>query len=236
MIVTLDGPAGTGKSSVARRVAARVGFDFLDTGAMYRAIGYEALRREADLDDARELAWVARHCRLDFDWAQEPPALRLNGEDVTGRLRGAEATRAASYVAQVADVRSMLVEQQQRIGREHTNLVTEGRDQGSVVFPDAELKFFLDADSAERARRRAAQLRERGEVVDVGEIQRDIEERDRRDRNRAVAPLRPAEGANLIDTTDMTQDEVTNQIVAQVEAAKAAKAEVEHPSAGGRRA
>jgi cytidylate kinase len=218
MIVTLDGPAGTGKSTVARRVAEAVGYDFLDTGAMYRAIGLEALRRECDLDDARELAWVAGLCRLDFDWQQQPPALMLNGEDVTGRLRGAEPTRAASFVAAVAAVREKLVAEQQRIGREHPQLVTEGRDQGSVVFPSAELKFFLDADPAERAQRRADQLRARGEVVDVDAIRRDMEERDHRDRNREVAPLKPAEGAEVIDTTSLTLDEVTDLIVNKVRA------------------
>src|SRR5512138_559542 len=150
MIITIDGPAGTGKSTVSRAAAERLGFDFLDTGAMYRAIGLEALRRQADLEDARELAFIAKHCRIEFDWSQEPPGVVLNGERVAHLLRGGEVTNAASYVAVVPAIRHQLVEQQQRIGRERPNLVTEGRDQGTVVFPDAELKFYLDATPQER--------------------------------------------------------------------------------------
>ena len=135
MIVTIDGPAGTGKSTVARAVAQRLGFDFLDTGAMYRAIGLEAIRRNADLTDPRELAYIAQHCHIDFDWTQNPPAVLLNGEVVTHLLRSGEATRAASFVATVPAIRQRLVEQQREIGENHRGLVTEGRDQGSVVFP-----------------------------------------------------------------------------------------------------
>ena len=218
MIVTLDGPAGTGKSTVARAVAERLGFDFLDTGAMYRAIGLEAVRREADLNDPRELAFVAGLCKIEFDWAHNPPAVLLNGEVVTHLLRSGEATRAASFVATVPLIRERLVEQQRQIGAEHSGrgLVTEGRDQGSVVFPNAEHKFYLDADPAERARRRARQLRDRGEVVSVREILREMIERDQRDKGRAVAPLvRPAD-AMLVDTGGMTQDEVIALIVNRV--------------------
>src|SRR5215212_1223449 len=170
MIITIDGPAGTGKSSVARIVAEQLGFDFLDTGAMYRAVGLEALRRNANLEDARELTFVARHVRIDFDWSKHPPLVMLNGDVVGHLLRGGDATRAASYVAVVPGIREMLVAQQQRIGRERANLVTEGRDQGTIVFPQAEFKFYLDASPQERARRRATQLRARGEIVDVNEI------------------------------------------------------------------
>ena len=216
MIVTIDGPAGTGKSSVARAVARRLGYAFLDTGAMYRAIGLEAVRRGTDLDDARELAWVARHCRVDFDWATDPPGVSLNGEPVGPKLRGSDATDAASHVAVVPEIRAALVGQQQRIGREHPDLVTEGRDQGSVVFPDAGAKFFLDAEPHERARRRVEQLRARGEVVDPAVILDQIVERDARDRNRPVAPLRPAVGAAEIDTTHLSEEQVVERIVAAV--------------------
>src|SRR4051794_6750186 len=170
MVITIDGPAGTGKSTVALAVAERLGFDFLDTGAMYRAVGLEALRRQANLEDPRELAYIARHVKIDFDWSKRPPGLILNGEPVGHLLRGADATRAASYVAVVPAIREMLVQQQRHIGAEHRNIVSEGRDQGSIVFPDAEFKFYLDATPTERARRRAAQLRTRGEIVDPKEI------------------------------------------------------------------
>src|SRR6476620_9606790 len=133
MVITIDGPAGTGKSTVAQALAQRLGFDFLDTGAMYRAVGLEALRRNASLEDPRELAFIARHARIDFDWSKHPPLVMLNNDVVGHLLRGGEATRAASYVAVVPEIRKMLVAQQQRIGAERANLVTEGRDQGTVV-------------------------------------------------------------------------------------------------------
>lgn len=216
MIVTIDGPAGTGKSTVARAVAQRLGFDFLDTGAMYRAIGLEALRRRADLNDPRELGFIAQHCRIEFDWKQSPPAVLLNGEVVTHLLRSGEATRAASYVATVPAIRHRLVEQQREIGRGHRGLVTEGRDQGSVVFPEAQFKFYLDAEPTERAHRRARQLRERGEIVDEREIYEEMLDRDRRDTGRAIAPLTVPADAFRIDTTGMTQDQVVNRIVGTV--------------------
>jgi len=213
MVITIDGPAGTGKSTVALTVADRLGFDFLDTGAMYRALGLAALRREANLEDARELAFCAKHARIEFDWSKRPPAVLLNGDVVTHLLRGSEATRAASYIAVVPSIRKLLVEQQQQIGAERGNVVTEGRDQGSVVFPQAELKFYLDAAPQERARRRVNQLRARGEIVDFYEILGQIMSRDQRDKTRAASPLSVPEGAELIDTTDLTQDEVVERIV-----------------------
>jgi cytidylate kinase len=214
MILTIDGPAGTGKSSVAVDVARRLGFDFLDTGAMYRAVALAALRRDVDLVDQRELAFVARHCRIEFDFSVMPPALLLNDEPVSHLLRSAEVTAAASRIAVVEAIRGQLVEQQRRIGQSHPKLVTEGRDQGSVVFPDAELKFYLDATAAERARRRVNQLRARGEIVELAEILAQIESRDRRDRSREVGPLLIPPGAVVIDTTDLSREEVIDRIVA----------------------
>lgn len=213
MIITIDGPAGTGKSTVARAVARELGFGFLDTGAMYRAIGLEALRRQADLNDQRELAFIARLCRIEFDWATEPPGVLLNGEPVGHLLRSAEATNAASYVAVVPAIRGIMVEQQQRIGRSRPNLVTEGRDQGSVVFPDAQLKFFLDATPQERARRRVKQLRDRGEIVDHNEILNQIMVRDHRDSTRLVGPLSVPKDAMTIDTTNLAQAQVIERII-----------------------
>lgn len=224
MIITIDGPAGTGKSTVALTVAERLGFDFLDTGAMYRAIGLAALRREADLNDPRGLAFVAKHCRIEFDWARHPPGVLLNGEPVGHLLRGGEATRAASFVAVVPAVRELLVAEQQKIGHQRTNLVTEGRDQGTVVFPEAALKFYLDATPAERARRRVAQLRQRGEIVDQQEILSQIVARDQRDASRSVGPLAIPPDAEVIDTTALSQDDVIDRIVSRVEAFAAGQA------------
>jgi cytidylate kinase len=216
MVITIDGPAGTGKSTVALALAERLGFDFLDTGAMYRAVGLEALQRNANLEDGRELAFIARHARIDFDWTRHPPGVLLNGNPVGHLLRGGEATRAASYVAVVPAIRELLVAQQQRIGSERKNLVTEGRDQGTVVFPQAEVKFYLDASPQERARRRAAQLRARGEIVDQNEILNQILARDTRDATRSVGPLSVPGDADVIDTTHLTQDQVVERMVARI--------------------
>ncbi len=218
MVITIDGPAGTGKSSVAHAVAERLGYDFLDTGAMYRAIGLAALRREARLDDPRELTFVARHARIEYDWSKHPPGVLMNGEPVGHFLRGAEATRAASYVAVVPAIREMLVRQQQDIGRSRPDLVTEGRDQGTVVFPGAELKFYLDATPAERARRRVQQLRARGEIVDYQEVLSQIESRDQRDKSRKVGPLSVPPDAEVVDTTALSQGQVIDHIVARAQA------------------
>jgi len=215
MIITIDGPAGTGKSTVARAVAERLGFDFLDTGAMCRAVGLEAVRRRANLEDQRELAFIARHAKIEFDWTKRPPGVLLNGESVRGGLRGGGATRAASYVATVPAIRQVLVLQQQQIGRERPDLVTEGRDQGSVVFPHAGLKFFLDATPAERARRRVAQLRHRGEIVDYQDILNGILDRDHRDSSRLHGPLVVPKDAEVIDTTQVSEADVIDRIVAR---------------------
>lgn len=218
MIITIDGPAGTGKSTVAQAVACRLSFDFLDTGAMYRAVGLAALRRSVDLTNVRELIFVARHARIAFDWSEKPPELLLNGEPVGHLLRGGEATRAASFVAAVPAIREQLVAQQRQIGLERVNLVSEGRDQGSVVFPQAQWKFYLDASPAERARRRAAQLRARGEIVDMKTLLHEIEARDARDKGRLVGALTVPKGAEILDTTNMAQEKVIETIVSKVQA------------------
>jgi cytidylate kinase len=215
MIITIDGPAGTGKSTVAQSVARDLGFDFLDTGAMYRAIGLAALRRHANLQDERELTFITRLAKIVFDFSAHPPGVLLNGEPVGHLLRAGDATRAASFVALVPAVREILVKQQQEIGASRPNLVTEGRDQGTVVFPHAELKFYLEASPVERARRRANQLRARGEVVDIAMIQDQIMDRDSRDARRAVGPLAVPNGAEVIDTTQLPLKSVVDQIVAK---------------------
>jgi cytidylate kinase len=220
MVITIDGPAGTGKSSVALAVAERLGFDFLDTGAMYRAIGVAALRREINLEDQRELAFVARHAKIEYDFTKHPPGVLMNGEPVGHLLRGADATRAASYVAVVPAIREMLVKQQQEIGTSRPNLVTEGRDQGTIVFPQAELKFYLDATPAERARRRVHQLRARGEIVDYHDILNQIESRDQRDKSRRVGPLSVPKDAEVVDTTTLSQQQVIDHIVERANAVR----------------
>jgi len=220
MIITIDGPAGTGKSTVALLVAEGLGFDFLDTGAMYRSVALDALRRQVNLEEPRELAFVARHAHITFDWSAHPPRVLLGGDEVGHLLRSAEVTRAASYVAIVPGIREILVAQQRQIGLERKNLVSEGRDQGSVVFPHAEMKFYLDATPQERARRRVAQHRDRGEMVDFNEILDSIISRDRRDAGRSTGPLVVPEDAVVVDTTHLTQDQVVQQINNQAKAVR----------------
>jgi CMP/dCMP kinase len=203
MIVTMDGPAGSGKSTAARQLARRLGFAFLDTGAMYRAVAYASLERNLPLDDEAAVGNLARSLRMAFDGDR----LIVNDNDVSDRLRTTEVTSAASRVAVLPVVREALVKLQREAAR-GKNMVTEGRDQGTVVFPKAGCKFFLTADPKERARRRALELEEQGQTVDLAEVLHQILERDERDASRDIAPLKPAEDALIIDTTSLELEEV----------------------------
>ncbi len=217
LIVTLDGPAGSGKSTVARRLARRLGLEFLDTGAMYRGLTARVLDRGIDPATERyAVVELARHLPMRFDWRADPPRLRVGDVDVTPRLRDTDVTESVSEVAAIGAVRRVLVAEQQRIGREHPRLVSEGRDQGSVVFPDAEVKFYLDAQAAVRAQRRAEQVRDAGRHVDLEAIRRQIEDRDRRDATRSDGPLICPDDAERIDTSDMTLDEVVHLLEQRV--------------------
>lgn len=213
-IITIDGPAGAGKSTVARRLADRLGMQFLDTGAMYRGVAAAALDAGIHPADADAVAELAEGLRLDFDWASDPPRLSVDGRDATDRLRDADVTTAVSEVATNPRVRERLVEVQRRIGLEHPYLVTEGRDQGSVVFPAAPVKFFLDASAEVRAERRAAQLRAAGHAADASVILREIRERDQRDSSRRDGPLIRPPDAIVIDSSHMTQDQVVAEMAA----------------------
>jgi len=219
LIITIDGPAGSGKSTLARQLAQRLGLDFLDTGAMYRAIAAKAIERGIDL--AAEPYYVvelARNCPLQFDWQADPPRLFARGVDVTDRLRDSDVTSAVSDVAAIGAVRHVLVENQRRIGTEHPRLVTEGRDQGSIVFPRAQVKFYLDASPAVRAHRRAEQLRELGKPVHLQDIRQNIIERDRKDSTRPDGPLICPDDATRIDTSEMSLDEVLDLLEQNVRA------------------
>jgi cytidylate kinase len=212
MIVTIDGPAGTGKSTVARRLAERLGFEFLNTGAMYRAVALACLERQVPLDDAERVGAVPALLRMTF----RANRLWLNDRDVSEAIRTPVVTDAASLVASNPQVRARLVELQ-RQAAEGVNLVTEGRDQGTVVFPHAECKFFLTASAEERARRRQRDLAERGQHVALEDILADQSLRDQRDETRACGPLKPADDAVLIDSSRLTADEVLQQMAALVE-------------------
>jgi cytidylate kinase len=212
MIVTIDGPAGAGKSSAARALAQRLGFEFLDTGATYRAVALAALRAGLDLQDQQALAQLLAGLRLEL-----PPGgkVLLNGEDVTGLIRSQEISSASSVVAASMVVRPWLVALQRAIAAGR-NMVTEGRDQGTVVFPDAGCKFFLTADATERARRRQRDLEARGEAADLQVILRAQEVRDQRDAARDLSPMVPAADAILLDSTGLTVAQVVDRMEQEV--------------------
>jgi cytidylate kinase len=205
LIVSVDGPAGTGKTTVSKAVAERLGLPRLDTGAFYRAAGLAALRAGVDLDDHRAVADVVAAITLD----QEDGRMYLDGEDVSDEIRAQPVTEASSRVSIHPEVRGLLVVYQREwVARHDNRAVVEGRDIGSVVFPDATLKVYLDARPEVRARRRAAQT-----GMDSGAVLEELTERDHRDSTRDASPLMVPEGAVVIDTSDMTIDEVTDMIV-----------------------
>lgn len=221
VIVTIDGPAGTGKSSVAGKLAQRLGLEFLDTGAMYRAAALLSIERGIPAADGRTLAATVRAARLRFAWGPARPALVVEGpggvdRDLSDRIRELDVSAVVSIVAACPEVRAVMVAEQRRIAAEHPRLVTEGRDQGSVVFPDAAVRFFLDADPAVRAARRLAQLESQGKRVDAEAVIGDIAQRDRLDASRAEGPLMRPAGAIEIDTTRLTLDEVVDRLEAIV--------------------
>jgi cytidylate kinase len=211
MIITIDGPAGAGKSSAARALALRLGFDFLDTGAMYRAVALAALRSGIDLRDQHALAELLTHQRLDMP----PGKVLLNGEDVSGQIRTAEVTAATGAVADSPVIRRHLA-RLQRAAAAGRDVVCEGRDQGTVVFPEAGCKFFLVADAAERARRRREEMRARGENVAWEDVLRAQQERDRRDAERDLAPMVPAADAILLDGTGLSLGQVVDRMEQEV--------------------
>lgn len=210
VIITIDGPAGTGKSTVAYLLAKRLGLEFLDTGAMYRAAALIAIEHAISPTDGEALAAEVEKDDLHFDWEHDPPRLLVGQRDVTNRIRDMDVSAVVSIVAAQPQLRRVLVQQQRNVARKHSRLVSEGRDQGSVVFPNASLRFYLHADVKVRAGRRVAQLVAAGKSVDEARIVRDIQERDRLDSTRTDGPLvRPA-GAIDIDTGDRTVTQVVD--------------------------
>lgn len=216
LIITIDGPAGSGKSTTARGVAELLGYLYLDTGAMYRTVALKALRLGLDARDQKGLEEMAK--QTDVDIVADPRGYRviLDGEDVTESIRSRDVTQMSSLVSAVPGVRQRMVEIQRRIGR-GGGIVAEGRDMGSVVFPDADLKIYLDADLKTRALRRKIELESRGHKVDIEEIKADIIARDRQDSQREHSPLIVPDGAIVVDTTNLTIEQQVRRVVALAE-------------------
>jgi len=223
LIIAIDGPVGSGKSTLARRVADMLRYVYVDTGAMYRAIALKALRRGISLDSSDALVSLARDTHIDLRAEEGTQQVFLDGEDVTAAIRGPEVSQAASKVAVVGGVRHVLVAEQRRAG-EQGGVVMEGRDIGSVVFPDADLKIFLTASPEVRAERRWREHQQKGDAIDLARTLEEIHERDRRDRERETSPLVRAADAVVVDSTAMEPEEVARLVVMLASEHKAASA------------
>ncbi len=215
MIITIDGPAGSGKSTAARKLAAKLGVPYLDTGAMYRAIAWAALQDAVRLKDGAALVDVAKAADIQLDCGPTHTRVTLNGTDVSEAIRTMAVNQATNFVARVQPIREILVEKQRDIGMALGSLVSEGRDQGSVVFPNADLKFFLDATIERRAMRRYQELVADGEEASYEMIMENLQTRDGND-CRQWAPLLEPESAIRIDTTEMTIHEVVERLLEEV--------------------
>jgi cytidylate kinase len=213
VVVAIDGPAGAGKSTIARRLAARLQFTYIDTGAMYRAVALWGLRQGAGMDDMHRMEALAAAAEI----ALAPGRIELNGEDVTEEIRRPEVANGASKIAVIPGVRRAMVAKQRAIG-ERESVVMEGRDIGTVVFPGAAVKVFLDAQISERVRRRLEEMRAKGQLVDPEALAAEMKERDMRDASRADSPLAQAPDAMYLDSTNMTLDDVEEAILKIVRA------------------
>lgn len=221
VIITIDGPAGTGKSSIARALAHRLGLRVLDTGAMYRAAAAIVIDHDVPRNDVRAISAKVEEADLHFDWTADPPTMLAWNKSMDERIRDADVNEFVSIIAAMSEVRRHMVRKQQLIARQYPYLVSEGRDQGSVVFPQADVKFYLTADVAVRARRRAEQIREENErIVDPDELARTLTRRDEIDSGRADSPLKCPDDAIAIDTTEMSFYEVLERLTRDVLALK----------------
>lgn len=215
IIIAIDGPAGSGKSTVSRMIAKRLGILYIDTGAMYRALTLKAMRLNLDLEDERSLTELAHSTKIDL--MEEAGALKvtLDAEDVTGLIRTPELTNNVKFIARVPGVRKEMVRLQRAIGGK-SGAVLEGRDIGTVVFPDADFKFYLDASLEERARRRHKELVESGQKITPEEIKKDVFVRDESDIRRSVGALKAAPDAIVVDTTDLSIDDVVGKVLGYI--------------------
>ena len=210
--VAIDGPAGAGKSTIAKRIARRLGYIYIDTGAMYRAMAYYLIQNQVDATDKEAIAAACQHADISICYQDGEQVVLLNGENVNAYLRIEAVGNMASVSSVVPEVRKKLVELQQKLARE-TDVVMDGRDIGTVVLPDADVKVYLTASVETRAKRRFLELQEKGESADLAKIAADIEDRDYRDMHRDISPLRQAEDATLVDSSDMTIDQVVERIL-----------------------
>lgn len=212
-VIALDGPGGSGKGTIAREVARRLGWNFLDSGALYRILAHTATGRGIASNDVQALVDCVHRLRLEFHDAGDDAAFIVDGVDITDQIRREECGELASRIAPIAAVRQALLERQ-RMQRQPPGLVADGRDMGTVVFPDARVKIFLTASPEERAQRRCKQLNTKGVTATLPALLREIRERDERDASRSVAPLKPAPDATILDTTDLTIEEVVDRVMA----------------------
>ena len=210
--IAIDGPAGAGKSTIARRVAKELSFIYVDTGAMYRAMALYLLRKEVNRDDTEQIGNICQDAEISIEYQNGEQIVLLNDENVNSYLRTEEVGNMASVSSAVPRVREKLLSLQRKLAKD-MSVVMDGRDIGTTILPDAELKIYLTASSLTRAKRRFLELQEKGTDCELSEIQKDIEERDQRDMNRTVSPLRQAEDAVLVDSSDMTVDQVVARIL-----------------------
>ena len=214
-IITIDGPAGSGKSTVSRLMAEKLGYLYLDTGAMYRAVALQANRLNIDFDDSKALEDVCKNLDLDFVTDGALSRIFIGDEDVSLLIREPEVDMLASDVSAVKEVRSSMTELQRKIGRSG-DLVAEGRDMGTVVFPDADYKFFVTASHEARSERRYSERIERGESVLMEDVEADLGKRDEQDSNRSIAPLKPADDAVIIDTSPLNIAQVVEKMLSEM--------------------
>ena len=215
LIVAIDGPSGAGKSTLAKSIAKELGFTYLDTGAMYRALALKAIRQGLDLTDEGKVAALARATDIDLVEKNGAVAVLLDGADVAGLIRTPEVSQMASKISALKVVRKRLLELQRALG-ERGNVVAEGRDIGTVIFPRAEVKVYLDASVEERARRRCQELHRAGREVTLQDTRQEMEERDKRDSERDLAPLRKAEDALAIDSSSLSADAVRERVMIEI--------------------